>query len=120
MVTVKGLDIFGEEEAAVDLSDGEYSCVAFSHPNILGVGDVLSKPLLAFEHGLVTSAEAKSPEIRHQSSLGTFSHWLVATVKSLSPGTVAVGGIDIEGILIPGDIAIGDRVQCSVERLDIQ
>ena len=47
MVTVSSIEQIGDDEASVNLTDGDFQCTAFCHPSKHAIGDVLTSTILA-------------------------------------------------------------------------
>ncbi len=106
------------KEALLFVGDGEYECVAFSHPCHFDKGYVLSEPILAFNaKGIMLSQEAK---VLITQKGEYFAHEVVGILSGLNPTIISVGSIRIElEEALPGGIKQNDIVQFSCSRLDV-
>lgn len=93
------------EEAEVELSDGEFICVAFSHPCSVKIGDQISEPLHIFSMKSATRcqdfAELWIGNIQGQG----LSRKVIARVLDVSEQVITVGKITmIIDDYLPGGI----------------
>lgn len=106
------------KEALVTISDGNHMCLAYHQPCHLGIGDLVSEPLLAMSAlGAVIDNEN---EIGFLKMYEPFDYNITAEVVDVEAEIVKVGSIliDIEPSL-PGDTTENDRVNFNCTRLDI-
>ncbi len=107
------------QEAEVELSDGTFTCIAFSCPCTVAVGDVLSQPLHVFA--------AKGIMLTHATQIGLWQsteyglgYKVVATLHDPAAHLITVGGlvllIDEE---LPGGLCPGDLIEFECGRIDL-
>lgn len=107
------------EEAEVVVSDGRYSCRAFSQPCSLVVGQALQEPLHIFGAKHVMLSADDEQELRPLST-GRLSHKVTAKIQDLRSKRLSVGGIElIMDDYLPGGIQDGDTIEFECARLDI-
>ena len=107
------------QEAEVTVSDGSFTCEAYSMPCNASVGDVLLQPLHLFGVRIAMRIETGTIGIRKSSELG-LGQQVVATVRSFGEGRLSVGGIEL--VLddpLPGGIQDGDMVKLDCARIDL-
>jgi hypothetical protein len=108
------------EEAEVEISDGEFTCIAFSQPCNANIGDTIKEPLHVFSIKNAMLCEGDT-------ALGIFgnegtglSRKVIARVVDVSEQLIAVGRINltIEDYL-PGGIRAGDLIEFDCARIDL-
>jgi len=106
------------QEALLFVGDGEYECVAFSHPCHFDKGYALIEPVLAFSaQGIMLSQETKVSITRKGEF---FAHEVVGILSGFNPTIISVGNIRIElEDALPGGIKQNDIVQFYCGRLDV-
>ena len=108
------------EEAEVEISDGEFTCIAFSQPCDANIGDTINKPLHVFSIKNAIVCEGDTA-LGIWSIEGTgLSRKVIAKVMDVSEQLIAVGRIDliIEDYL-PGGIRTGDLIVFNCARIDL-
>jgi hypothetical protein len=108
------------EEAEVELSDGEFTCIAFSQPCNANIGDTINKPLHVFSIKNAMLCESDTT-LGIWSNEGTgLSRKVIARVTDASEQLIAVGRINlvIEDYL-PGGIRTGDLIEFICARIDL-
>jgi hypothetical protein len=107
------------KEAEVKVSDGSFTCEAYSMPCDASVGDDLLEPLHVFEVRNAMRIETGTIGIRKSRERGLEQH-VVARVKRFREGRLSVGGIEL--VLddpLPGGIQDGDVVELDCARIDL-
>ncbi len=104
-------------EAIITISDGPFTCQAFSHPCHYKVGDVIEAPLISLDQKNLFRIEQAGLMIKQVGD--TFEHEIIAVVENFKARLVSVGNIKIElGGYFPGDIINGDHISFTTHRLD--
>lgn len=108
------------EEAEVELSDGEFICVAFSHPCSVKIGDKISEPLHIFSmKSAIRCQESAELGIWNIQGQG-LSRKIIARVLDTSEQVVTVGNITmIIDDYLPGGIVTGDLMEFECARIDL-
>jgi hypothetical protein len=107
------------EEAEVVVSDGRFSCRAFSQPCSLSVGQVLEEPLHVFgaKNIMLSTAEEQGMELQVE---GGLAHRVTAVFQDLQRRRLIVGGIElILDDYVPGGIQAGDMINFECARIDV-
>ena len=117
---VREINPIGDSDSAsLLISDGTHECVAFHHPCTLDLASSLTAPLAALDAENVVRADTDVASIRRIDS-SAFAHRIIGVVQSAINGSalVSVGDILIDDIQLPGDVAVGEFVEFTVNRLD--
>ena len=97
-------------EAELTVTDGTHSVICFSQPyDDTAAVDVLH--VLCAENVVLVHDESS---VTH---CGGFSHIIVGTV--CHGGIITVGGLRFDGVCLPGDVAVGDKVSFRAVRVDV-
>ena len=117
IINIEWLSI-DETEAAVEVSDGMFFCISFSHPCNLREGNFLTDPLLGFNVSDLMKVEDASQSIERIGN--SLKHKVIGKLTNLDPAIIEVGKIKIEldGNL-PGGLHTGELLQFVCGRLDI-
>ncbi len=119
MMYIKKLDWLSEaaKEAELIITDGNYSCVAFSQPCKHKQEDKIFEPLHAFMvENLMLSHEI---DLKIETVKG-FQHKVVALVRDINEDIVQVGDISIKlDYHIPSWAKDGDFVEFECGRIDL-
>lgn len=122
-VRVEKVESLGGGNSLAHLTDGTYSCSAFSDESGPKVGETLEGALHAHGARAARVSDDHLPSLERDSS--PFGHWIVGRISQLFEGTVCkegsvtIGGFRVEDVVFPGDAEIGTLVEFSVDRLDI-
>ncbi|MFJ5283355.1 hypothetical protein ACIP66_05785 [Pseudomonas sp. NPDC088429] len=108
------------EEAEVEISDGEFTCIAFSHPCRASIGDKVNEPLHIFSMKnamrCTELAELGIWNIQGQD----LSRKVIARVLDTSEQVVTVGKITMTiDDYLPGGIIVGDLIEFECARIDL-
>ena len=116
MITIKQVEWLSveAEEAAVTVSDGVFECVALAHPFRGVTGDTIRTPLHAVETSGAMRAEG---DVRITRQNNPWGHEIIGVVGE--DGLVRVGGIEIAGVRLPGDVRPGDQLEFVVSRFEL-
>lgn len=108
------------EEAEVEISDGEFTCVAFSHPCSLNIGDEVSEPLHIFSmKNAMRCKDLSKVGIWNIQEQG-LSRKIIGKVSNASEQIVTVGEIAmIIDDYLPGGIMTGDLIEFECARIDL-
>ncbi len=108
------------EEAEVEISDGEFACIVFSHPCSAKIGDEINAPLHIFSmKNAMKCKELAELGIWNTQEQG-LSRKVIARVLDTSEQVVTVGKMTmiIEDYL-PGGIMAGDLIEFECARIDL-
>lgn len=106
------------DEAIVTISDGVNEARCYAHP-LEVAPETPKEPMLALEVAGVARTVGLPVGIRHFGD--AFEHEVRGVVVSLAPPVLAVGELLLDlGLPLPGDVVVGDVVECVVSRLDYQ
>jgi hypothetical protein len=107
------------DEAEVLVTDGQYSCKAYSQPCNVKVGDYLGERLHLFGVRDARLSEISEPGIHRLASNG-LAQRLVAKVSDVKLGYLTVGKIHFAADdPLPGGIAEGDMISLDCARIDL-
>ncbi|MBS9426473.1 hypothetical protein [Photorhabdus caribbeanensis] len=106
------------EEAILFITDGQYECIAFSHPCNYNEGDYINSPLFAITvKGIQKEKQHPQGIIKNQND--TFSQFVIAELLDRNSNLVKVGNIVIElDEPIPNDISSGEIISFGCGRID--
>ncbi|MCU0122212.1 hypothetical protein N8H74_28495 [Pseudomonas sp. B2M1-30] len=109
-----------DEEAEVDITDGYFTCKAFSYPCNAKIGDSLSEPLHIFSLKHAKPCNKNSNEgIRDTKSNG-LSKKIIAKVVDITTQTINIGRISfIVDDHLPEGITNGDIIELECARVDL-
>ena len=107
------------EEAEVEISDGDFTCIAFSQPCNVIVGEHLTQPLHVFS--------VKNAVISDQSAVGIWNlsdtklqRKVVAKIIDITNQVVVVGDIHmVIDDFLPGGLEIGNIIEFECARIDL-
>ena len=107
------------EEAEVEISDGDFTCIAFSQPCDVIVGEHLTQPLHVFS--------VKNAMISDQPAVGIWNlsdtkleRKVVAKVIDITNQVLAVGDIHmVINDCLPGGLEIGNIIEFECARIDL-
>ncbi|MGG6463277.1 hypothetical protein [Solilutibacter silvestris] len=106
-------------EAEVEVTDGEFFCVAFSQPCSVGVGDELTELLHVFGIKEVMLSEQSQVGISSVTVDG-LGRKVVARVDDKSRQILAVGAIAmVVDEYLPGGFEDGDLIEFECARIDL-
>ena len=107
------------EEAEVVVSDGRFSCRAFSQPCSLLVGQVLQEPLHVFGAKKIMISTAGECGFELQVN-GGLAQKIIAVLQDLQSRRLSVGGIELVlDDYVPGGIQTGDMIEFECARIDV-
>jgi hypothetical protein len=119
--TVVSLEWLSEEagEAALTITDGRISVIAFCHPCRVGVGEALKQPLLALDVSRMERArQDDEPSLSRTSTAWGYEG--IAKILSHQDHLVSVGALKIElDQPLPGDLKEGEAIHFTCARLDV-
>lgn len=107
------------EDAEVEITDGEFTCIAFSQPCSVETGDYVTAPLHIFS--------IKNPMISQDNTVGIWSineksleRKVVAKLVDHTQQLIAVGKILLLiDDYLPGGISDGDIIEFRCKRIDL-
>jgi hypothetical protein len=107
-------------EAEVEISDGNFTCVAFSQPCSANIGETINDPLHVFSLKEAMICESESPVGIWNTEKPGLSRKVIARVINASEHLVAVGGIKLLiDDYLPGGINTGDLIEFKCGRIDL-
>lgn len=108
------------EEAEVEITDGEFTCIAFSHPCSANIGDEVNGPLHIFSLKSAMRCEGFAELGIWNIQKQGLSRKVIARVLDASKQVVTVGKITmiIEDYL-PGGVVVGDLIEFECARIDL-
>lgn len=107
------------QEAELSITDGKFTCVAFSQPCDYSEGDVVDDSLHAFTSKNIMLSRNEEVRIQRLNER-TLSHRCTAIVDNKSQSLVRVGSIIIElDSSIPAGVEDGMFVDFECSRLDV-
>ena len=110
----------GSESAEVTVTDGQYSCRAFSYPCDAVEGEVVTEPLQLFDEVICLMFEDAEPRIESTGDVD-FRHCGVAKVLDVENDLLCVGELILQaGGQLPGGLAVGDAVEFECVRIDLR
>jgi len=114
MVYIKNISVISQSamECEVTLYDGTYEAVCFSQP-FDGSTDIETIHVFGCTGAVTVVNEAPSVE----RIANGFEHTVTGTV--LENGNIGVGGLRFDGVLLPGNVSVGDCVRFTALRLDL-
>lgn len=106
-------------EAVVEISDGEVSCIAFSQPCEVCIGDDVAEPLHVFGITRVMLSDLAAVEIKKVADDG-LRQKVVARLVDVSKQLLAAGEINlVVDEYLPGGLQDGDMVEFECARIDL-
>ena len=109
---------FGDQEADVEITDGEFDLICFSYPCKFHEGQTLDICINTLDAKNIMRSFDNNYHIERLS--GPYDYKLIGKLINKSVGIVAIGKICIEiGSYIPNDIREGEFIEFECNRLDI-
>ena len=109
----------GSESADVTVTDGQYSCRAFSYPCDAVEGEVVIEPLQLFDEVICLMFEDAEPRIESTGN-EDFRHFGVAKVLDVENDLLSVGELILQVGALPAGLAVGDAVEFECVRIDLR
>lgn len=107
------------KSAEVIISDGKFTCRAFSHPCHIEPGAELIRPLQLLDEAGLMLTDITEPKIEAITASG-LAHRGVALVMDAEQQLFAVGGLHLQiAGSLPGGISSGDMIEFECARIDI-
>ena len=101
------------------VTDGQYSCRAFSYPCEAVEGEAVTEPLQLFDEVICLMFEDSEPRIESAGDVD-FRHCGVATVLDVANDLLSVGELILQAGGLPGGLAVGDAVEFECVRIDLR
>jgi hypothetical protein len=106
-------------EAEVEITDGEFTCVAFSCPCEVDVNDKLYEPLHVFNIRNAMLVDNAAPGIWNLTDNG-LGRKVIGELTDISKQLLKVGGIVlVVDEYLPGGLATGNLVEFECARIDL-
>lgn len=106
-------------EAEVEITDGAFTCIAFSCPCVVTVDDKLSEPLHVFDIRNAVLSDNVAPGIWNLTDDG-LGRKVIAEITNVSKQLLKVGGIVlVVEEYLPGGLEQGNLIEFECARIDL-